>query len=147
MKNLPDFLVEANRLGYATDELPVRTDVDGSKVIEYEDDPYRYIDRYFGSNPFVGQIVVLEKDIPCFVMMYSGHTTERHPDVVYAFLKQALSKATAEYPYRGPSQHEDGSFTYLNNMEGTIEQFHGHETISIGGKGVYAGDYSGRLIK
>ena len=59
---LNDFLIKAKIASYATagekDEI---FNSDGSKELVYSENMFRYIDKYYGFNPFSGQEVVFNE--------------------------------------------------------------------------------------
>jgi hypothetical protein len=50
-------------------------------------------------------------------------------------------------PYRGPAFFTAGDMTYRNDVEGTLERFHGTEAISRGGLITFELRYSGGLLR
>lgn len=134
---LEDFLVEAKKATYGSDETkPVQLD-DGSKEYLYERDEYVYRDRYFGSNPFVGEEVVYWKGEPIWSMNYYGKATSRDPDEVFGFLTKALGAVERKKPYRGPEKLRDGLWDYHFMSRGNVFSFWGEEEIFYDGIKVY----------
>jgi len=144
--DLRAFVVEAHRNGYASAEAVV--DDDGTKRIEYERGPWRYVDRYVGARDFLGAEVVSRDGDPVWGMHYDGRLTDdgADADAVYDFLREALARASSASPFRGPD-FEREPFAYENDSSGTIARFEGTEAISCDGVRVYAGHYRGGLVE
>jgi hypothetical protein len=51
LDRLREFLVEANRAGYASDQTTFSNDPDGSHTIVFESDGWRFEDNFFGGEP------------------------------------------------------------------------------------------------
>lgn len=127
--DLATFLVEAKRRTYAglDDDATIATPLlAGSKQLEHCAPPYCYRDIYFGMGFFVGQETVSRDDRVIWSMSYSGGARAEIMDRP----TQALLAAHAEAPYRGPRLFEQSGMTYCNEVEGTLDRFHGIETIS-----------------
>ena len=63
-------------------------------------------------------------------MNYYGKTvSNKVPENLYSFLKEALQKVEGDKPFRGPTEFNKGTFRYAVNVEGDITQFSGEETI------------------
>ncbi|WP_441260082.1 DUF5680 domain-containing protein [Bradyrhizobium sp. 521_C7_N1_3] len=154
--DLAAFLVEAKRRTYAglDDDATVAAPLlAGSKQLEHRAPPYAYRDIYFGMGFFVGQETVSRDDRVIWSMSYSGGArtdiTDRSTLLeIYKFLRQALLGASVEEPYRGPRLFEQAGMTYCNEAEGTLDRFHGIETIARhDGAPLYALRYSGGLLR
>jgi hypothetical protein len=65
---------------------------------------------------------------------------------VYAFLKEAMLLVSPEYPFRGPSLFEKDSLRYENQQHGTLDSFHGTESIFENHEKVYLLHYHGGKI-
>ena len=105
-----DFLLQAKISGYATDiESQKIIFDDGSKGFEFVKGGYRYLDRYYGFDPFAGAEHVYDASGSLiWIMNYYGETVSAHSDSheIYAFLREAMSLITPEYPFRGPARLE-----------------------------------------
>jgi hypothetical protein len=148
---LVDFIIKAKTAGYATggEDKELKFN-DGSKGFTFSSDGYRYIDRYYGFNPFSGTEHVYEtNEVLIWKMNYYGEIldTSSDPKNVYAFLREAMSSITPEYPFRGPANLKKGSLSYQNVQNGTLQSFYGNETIFDDGKMVYYLDYHGGKMK
>ena len=70
---LSKFLVKAKIATYASEGEGGEKDLeDGSKELTYEEEEFRYRDRYFGFNPFSGEEVVWKNNEFIWVMNYYG---------------------------------------------------------------------------
>ncbi|EJN10449.1 hypothetical protein PMI42_06225 [Bradyrhizobium sp. YR681] len=154
--DLATFLVEAKRRTYAglDDDATVATPLlAGSKQLEHRAPPYAYRDIYFGMGFFVGQETVSRDDRVVWSMSYSGGARADITDrdtflAIYKFLRQALLGVRAEEPYRGPRLFEQAGMIYRNEVEGSLDRFHGVETIARqGGTLLYELRYSGGLLR
>ncbi len=131
--NLTDFVLKAKLAGYAAGNRnkEIRFE-DGARGYEYTDGRYNYTDHYHGSNPFAGTEYVRQDDgTLVWLMHYYGRTTTARidQDAIYSFLKEAMLLVTPQYPFRGPREYEMGGFRYENKQNGTMDRFHGTETI------------------
>ncbi|MDA9407876.1 DUF5680 domain-containing protein [Bradyrhizobium sp. CCBAU 45384] len=154
--DLAAFLVEAKRRTYAglDDDATVTTPLlTGSKQLEHRAPPYTYRDIYFGMGFFVGQETVSRDDRVIWSMSYSGGAgadiTDRNSFLaIYKFLRLALLGVRAEEPFRGPRLFEQADMVYRNEVDGSLERFHGIETISRHeGARLYELHYSGGLLR
>ncbi|MDI6870176.1 MAG: DUF5680 domain-containing protein [Bacillota bacterium] len=75
MKELAEFIVEANRATYAGDGPRSKPLLPGSRQLEFGRGGYLYRDVYFGSGRFQGQSVVHFEGRPVWGMVYSGGVT------------------------------------------------------------------------
>jgi hypothetical protein len=88
--------------------------------------------------------------VPVWAMNYYGRILQ--PDRIDAatagrVIKQALSALYREGRFLGGFMHVDGQHIYVDQSEGDVRSFSGHEIISIDGEVVYRLDYHGGLIK
>ncbi len=148
-ERLRRFLVKAKRNTYASGNNTVKLD-DGSEEFVYENGIYKYRDRYFGNDPFIGQEVVFENQVPIWGMNYVGGISDPNVDSgrLYEFLRQALKRVNEQEPFRGPDWYDNGEFTYWNSVIGQESNFFiGRENISLGFREIYECIYHGGLIK
>lgn len=151
-KSLVEFLLKAKNSTYAAqgDEASVPPLLEGYRQLEYGDGEYFYRDVYLGMAYFAGQETVYFRGQPILSMTYGGGTIkELSLDEVkntYVFLRQALSRAQEERPFRGPHNFSDGVYQYFDVNEGDIERFSGKERILQQGKEIYSLQYCGGLI-
>ncbi len=143
---LNEFLVKAKIATYADEEnAKKKTLEDGSTELIFEIDDYKYRDRYFGSNPFVGQEIVWKNNELIWCMNYFGRVNENliSKEKVYTFLKKCLKKVDKKAPFRGHSFFKEGNFEYFNEFSGYIADFNGSEKILFNKKQIYVLDYHG----
>jgi len=148
--NLSEFLIESKRETYASSgESGEKIVSDGSKEFVHERVPFKYRDRYFGSNPFAGEEVVWQNGNIVWIMNYYGKVISKTVSVqqVYEFLKKCLMKVEPDKPFRGPERFEEKGFSYVNEVNGDMNSFNGTEKISYDGKVVYVLFYHGGLVK
>ena len=154
--DLAAFLVEAKRRTYAglDDDATVATPMlAGSKQLEHRAPPYAYRDIYFGMGFFVGQETVSRDESVIWSMSYSGGVDAEIGDrdtflAIYKFLRQALLGVRVEEPFRGPRLFARADMIYRNEVEGTLDRFHGIESIArYDGAPLYELRYSGGLLR
>ena len=144
---LIDFILKAKISGYASGGGgQKRTFDDGSLGFELAADGYRYLDRYYGFNPFTGAEHIFDNDGSLiWTMNYYGEVLPQYPEPkkIYAFLRDAMLLITPDHPFRGPSVLKQGHFRYENNQNGTLDSFHGVESIYEDNEKVYFLHYHG----
>ncbi len=146
---LKDFLVTAKKATYATSgEGGERRLPDGTKEFIFKKGLYTYRDRYFGSNPFIGQEIFFYNKEPVWSMNYYGrvinNTVDSHE--LYSFLKKALQKVTKTNPYRGSKRFISSQWRYSCTAKGLVNDFSGHEVIHWRRKKVYELLFHGGMI-
>lgn len=145
-----DFLIKAKKNTYASSgeggELKLD---DGSRELIYEEEGWRYRDRYFGFNPFLGEEAVWKDGKIFWGMNYYGEITDTEVDQeqLYGFLKRALGLVSANSPYRGLDGFEEGDWAYKEKDTGSAGSFFGEEKIYLSGREVYKLVFNGGLIK
>ena len=150
MEGLEAFIVRAKAKTYVGDGVPRASSRPGSHDIGHDDGDWSYLDSYFGGTDFLGQEVVWRKSVPVWAMNYYGRILQ--PDRIDAatagrVIKQALSALYREGRFLGGFTFAAGSHIYVDQSEGDVRSFSGHEIISIDGEVVYRLDYHGGLIK
>ena len=147
-KLLRQFLIDSNRAGYAGgEEKKWIKEPDGSTTIPYEKGEWRSHDNFFGGEPYGGRVIVFHEEKPAWMMVYYGWVAEgveTYP--VYAVLRNALMQMPEDYPYRGPKEHKEGEYTYINGWEGELDRFSGEERIIKGNELIYKANYLGGLV-
>jgi len=146
---LIDFLVRAKISTYACDNGNMaRILRDGSKELVYSKDDFRYRDRYFGYDPFVGEEIVWLNNVPVWAMNYYGAITSAHisRQEIYHFLKLALRHVASEIPFRGPAFFSHADFLYSNKVTGNTNSFTGMEYIYYNNINVYSLTYHGGIV-
>ena len=155
---LAKFLVQAKINTYASVEQDLNPPLpdsqgekillDGSKELEFEEKEFKYRDRYFGSNPFIGEEIVWKGKHKIWGMNYYGLASSKKisTEKIYEFLKKAMLQVVEERPFRGPENFKEGGFEYVDKSHGDINMFHGVEKIFYKGKEVYQLYYHGGHI-
>ena len=148
LKNIVNFLIEANLAGYGNPETKEVEAEDGGHIINYTSGDFHFCDYFYGGEPFAGQEAIYYKEKPVWAMQYRGWVEPGVSNVheVYGFLKRALLKTPAEHPYRGPEKLEEGAFIYQNVWQGNPENFQGEEVITHNNSKVYSARYFGGLV-
>ncbi|MCK5466518.1 XRE family transcriptional regulator [Candidatus Parcubacteria bacterium] len=148
-KQLNKFLVKAKINTYASGgEKQEEKLSDGSKELEFEEKEFKYRDRYFGYNSFIGEEIVWQNEKTVWGMNYCGEIVSEiiSAKQIYQFLKEALKKVTEDKPFRGPDNFKENDFEYVNKIRGMVKKFEGRETIFYKGKSVYELSYYGGMI-
>jgi hypothetical protein len=147
---LVDFIIAAKIGGYASGSEALATSFeDGAKGFVFESNGYRYVDRYYGFNPFSGTEFVFDSSGKLiWLMNYYGKVgaASSKPSVVYQILKDAMLKIDREFPFRGPSKLIKNDYIYENTQSGSIDRFQGKEHISKNGIELYSLNYHGGLM-
>lgn len=148
---LIDFIIKAKLSGYATGgESQEQKFEDGSLGFVFENEGYKYIDRYYGFNPFSGtEHLYNNENELIWKMNYWGLVipNSSDPKKIYSFLSDAMSLITIEYPFRGPPIYEKNSLKYTNRQMGSFESFNGVEQIFEENKKVYDLYYHGGTMQ
>jgi hypothetical protein len=153
MNTLPQefvrFLRTAKTATYAAqgDEASVAPVLQDAKQLEYCEGTFLYRDIYFGMLRFVGHEVVYSGSSAIWSMSYAGGLS---PDVapdsarsIYAFLRKALLDPSGRIPVRGPSTLQSEDMHYTCQVQGSLEWFHGSETIAKQGVPLYELRFNG----
>src|SRR5262245_38509608 len=84
-------------------------------------------------------------------MAYAGGVLAGASDTqtrqLYAFLREALKRGTAEAAFRGPARHETFGYEYVNEWRGSVDEFSGAELIRRDGAVVYQLTYAGGRVR
>lgn len=144
-KGFRDFLVRAKRATYAAHGAESEPSRPNSHDLRYEEENgWLYIDSYVGSSRFAGEEAVFCDGRPVWAMNYCGRVVGE--GFSGAFLKASLMRVTAEAPYRGPIEYQDGPNLYCNASAGDIDWFFGREEIYVSGKSVFECVYHGGVV-
>lgn len=152
LNELRKFLVKAKISTYAGDGKEVEPQRPGFKELEYKEGNYEYRDSYCGFYSAPGQEIVRVNGKPIWHMAYSGGMKkEFHYNLEFAkrtfnFLRECLKRVSEDKPYRGPDHFKEKDYEYVNEVEGTIENFSGSEKILFKGKVVFEQKYVGGII-
>lgn len=147
---LEQFLVKAKVSAYASGgEGGEEMLTDGSKELTFQEGEFKYRDRYFGWNPFVGEEVVWYGDEVIWAMNYYGTVFDETVPAgqVYAFLQKAMKQVGEDRPFRGPHSLKEGDYEYFDESQGSVERFTGVERILYRGQEIYRLNYHGGRIK
>lgn len=134
MRELAEFIVEANRETWAADKGKVEPTRPGFKRHVYERGDWKLDDEYTGHFKAPGMTTVFYKDIPVWVMQYGGGGMqkgyEERSKEAYAFLRKALMRVTLELPFRGPEEYSEDGWRYVLKLKlRSIKNFEGFEQI------------------
>jgi len=146
IEQLSKFLVKAKINTYASSgEGEGKMLPDGSKEFKFEEREFKYRDRYFGFNPFIGEEIVWQNGKVVWGMNYYGEIVSEiiSAKSIYQFLREALKRIPDDKPFRGPDNFKKGNFEYINKVEGIVEKFKGEETVFYKEQLVYRLSYHG----
>jgi len=143
------FLISAKKQIYASHKIIERVTKDGAKERTFENDDFKYIDRYYGYNPFSGEEIVLQNNKVIWSMNYYGFVDSLEPleKQVYSFLKLALQLVEERFPFRGPSYFKKDGFEYFSDTKGDLKHFVGKEYIIYNDETIYVCNYHGGFVK
>src|SRR3989344_4031858 len=147
---LSKFLVKAKIATYASvGEANERTLEDGAKELTFEDGTFKYRDRYYGFNPFIGQEVIFQNEKIVWSMNYYGKIISLTVSAkqIYEFLKSAMRQIKEDRPFRGPNNFKSGDFEYIDESTGDVNDFSGTERILFKGQENYILIYHGGTVK
>lgn len=139
LKDLANFIVEANSQTWAADGAEVDPERPGYKELQHIRGDWRLRDSYTGYFRAPGMTTVYYKDMPAWTMAYGGHgQTEGFEDrakETFNFLRNALKQVSPEMPFRGSELYEEGDKRYtFNLLNGGITDALWKEEIHEGGK-------------
>ena len=143
LRELADFIVEANTKGWAAEGSEVEPIFPGMKSIYYKRGDWELRDNYFDYFRAPGFTVVSQNNKPVWMMTYFGAgQTPGYEHIVkstFSFLKRALIKVTPDMPFRRPSEYTEKDWTYrFRLLRGDIEDFLWKEEILKSGNLVFA---------
>lgn len=140
------FLIRAKKKTYAGGgvKAAVSSRPDSHDLI-YEENDFKYIDSYLGGRCFSGEEAMWRKNVPFWAMNYSGRVTGDKFEA--DFLKSALLNVPENMPYRGPRCFKKGLYTYLCEVEGRPEWFHGSEKILYCKTKIYECLFHGGMVE
>jgi hypothetical protein len=145
MEELKEFLVQAKKNTYAAKNKAKEIKIKGGgRILKFSKGNFIYQDKYFGTNPFCGEEIVLLKGKVIWGMNYYGKAEDKE---VYKFLKRALMKVSKEKPFRGPLNLKEGDLEYKNKVSGSLKKFSGIEIVTKNKKGIYRRSYHGGFVK
>lgn len=129
------FLIKAKNNTYITNNNTCSSSKPASKDYQYSEGDYTYMDSYMGDEHFAGEEAVWIKETPVYAMNYYGQILSENFEI--AFLKEMLSLASYERPFRGPEYHQKGNYAYQCQVHGDFKYFHGEEIIYYRQEKVY----------
>jgi hypothetical protein len=147
---LSKFLVKAKISTYSSKgEVNEKVLEDGAKELTYEEEDFKYRDRYYGFNPFIGEEVVWQNEKIVWSMNYYGKITSLVVSAkeVYKFLQNAMRQVKEDRPFRGPTHFKSGDFEYIDESTGDVNDFSGTEKILFKGQEIYILIYHGGTVK
>ncbi len=151
IKELTDFLHEANKHSYANKEAEKTASSRlNSEDYHFEKDNLIYHDIYFGSRDFIGEEIVYKNEKPVWGANYFGFIIddEANEKDVYDFLREALMQEYDDIiPVRGPKEFVDGDWAYRFSTSGGLENFVGQEEILLKDKIAYICRVNGGFIR
>ncbi len=144
------FVVRAKAATYVGDGEHVQPCRTGSHDLRYSDGRWAYHDSYFGGSDFIGEEVVYLDEQPVWAMNYYGRILRN--DLITAaqagkMIKASLSRMYEQGRFLGGFEHSMDELTYMDTSAGTVDCFHGRESIRCGQVTAYELDYHGGLIK
>lgn len=146
---LIDFLLRANKAGYANENTVVKDYNDGMHEIVYTDGDWYFVDVWWGGDPFAGQSHIEYQSKTVWAMQYRGGMSEGHDHLVaevFHFLRAALALATLEEPVRGPRELTQAEWRYQNDWTHDVTNFRGSETIWHNESIVHTCEYFGGFV-
>ena len=145
LENLKEFLSEARRNTYASNNTPVDNPrLLGSIQMEFQRGDYFYRDIYFlGDKKFIGQEIVYQESKPIWGMSYNGSAIGKLETI---FLKEALFKLSEKCRFGEVCEYGRRELKYQDHGQGSLEEFSGEEKINLETKNIYKLDYQGGLI-
>lgn len=138
------FLVCAKKSTYSAGINKVQSTRIKSTDFSYEENPYKYYDTYLGGERFSGEEAIWLHDNPIWSMNYSGR--ELSDNFNNSFLKEVLSKVSADFPYRGPRIYTKGDYCYHCKINGEFIWFQGYEDIFCLNEKIYECYFHGGVI-
>ncbi len=145
LAELKNFIAEARKNTYAGGGKAIENPLlAGSRQLEFRKGDYFYRDIYFaGKKNFAGQEVVYLREEPIWSMVYYGSA---EPPEAAGFLKKSLLNLAEKCRFYRECEFKEGEFEYKNEGEGTMDQFHGKESVLISKEKVYKLRYQGGLV-
>jgi len=156
LEQLAKFLVIAKKKTYASqNRMKIEPERPRFDELEFEEGEFYYRDSYCGFFQAPGMEIVRiggKEGIPIWTMAYSGGVIDRfYGDITFAkqvfgFLKKALGAVPLQIPFRGPKNLKDGKWEYVNEVQGDIRRFSGHEIILYNREEVFNQDHIGGIV-
>lgn len=144
LDKLIDFRIEAGKNTYAASMNETSSTRFDSHDFQYTKGSFTYHDTYVGGEKFAGQEAIWQDGKAVYAMNYLGRVLEEQ--FSGDFLKEALSKADKNMPYRGPEYYQSGEYLYKCKVVGEFTWFQGYEEIYCNEVKVYECYFHGGLI-
>jgi hypothetical protein len=150
LQQLNEFIIHAKAATYVGDGRKTESCRLGSHDLKFQENPFSYLDSYFGGSDFIGQEVVYYNDEPVWAMNYYGRIIQ--PNKISAaetgrIIKESLSALYRERRFLGGFEHKTDIGTYTDTSKGETDSFSGKEWIIRDSVKVYELVYHGGLIK
>ena len=150
LEELHGFIVQAKAATYIGSGEAKLSYRPGSHDLQFHQEPFSYLDSYFGQADFVGQEVVYFQGVAVWALNYYGRILE--PARIAAaevgqILKESLSEMYREGRFLGGFEQTTGDSRYVDTSDGDLASFTGREWIEREGTVVYQLVYHGGLIK
>jgi hypothetical protein len=150
VEQLHAFIVKAKAATYVGDGKKLLSYRPGSHDLQFHEEPFVYMDSYFGGTDFIGQEVVYFESQPVWAMNYYGYILR--DDLITAaeaghIIKMSLSQLYREGRFLGGWQYRVEEDVYTDTNEGDAAHFSGKEWITRQNIRVYELVYHGGLIR
>lgn len=149
MHYLQTLLKTFNSKGYAEHSAVYLEQPDKSKRLELVDGDYKYIDFFWGGEPYGGTEMIFFQEKPILYITYYGWVRENADfGAAYTFLRNSLKEGVKSQStlHRGPECYKEGDYVYTNSVKGTIENFELVEKIFLGEVEIYSAKFMGGLV-
>ncbi len=141
LKELADFIVEANKNTWAADKGKVEPFFPGDKELEYKRGLWHLRDKFSGHFRAPGETVIRYKNFPVWQISYGGHgmLEDYYPIAkpTFQFLRAALMQVKPKLPFRGPTTYQEDEWNYTFVVNGDMEDCTWVERITKGGELVF----------
>lgn len=153
MNELKKFLIEAKKQTYANANVKKSASSRlNSNDYEYQNRNMTYHDTYFGGTKFIGEEIVYVDNKTFWGMNYYGVTIDESlgEEAMDNALRPALMMVGDDediIPVRGPKQFINGDYKYTFQVNGSLENFIGTETVYKDNIKIFELKCCGGLIK
>lgn len=153
MNELKKFLIEAKKQTYANANIKKSASSRlNSNDYEYQNRNMTYHDTYFGGTKFIGEEIVYVDNKTFWGMNYYGVTIDESlgEEAMDNALRPALMMVGDDediIPVRGPKQFINGDYKYAFQVNGSLENFIGTETVYKDNIKIFELKCCGGLIK
>lgn len=150
LDRLTAFIVRAKASTYVGQGAKSLSYRPGSHDLQFHDDPFSYLDSYFGGADFIGQEVVYHQGRAVWAMNYYGRILL--PDQIAAWeagqiIQRSLAEMYRQGRFLGGFVFEVDGSIYTDTNQGDVVSFTGKEGITRKSLQVYELVYHGGLIK